>query len=483
MKKTIYQSVFITAILFSFLITGNSGKIFADTLLVEKVVPQFIGSKTASGTNNARTPFAVCLQITGLLPNTAYDVQIGIGLITDAVTSFGAGNVWNRNRNAFTGQRDTLAFTTDGNGDSGPFWSFIQPTGNGSRFDAGQVHNLRIGYAITGGSISGNPAFIGSKQITALDIPATARTVTAADDGAFIKGTGFINESGKYVLLYNNVSGSGNPVYSYQTRNSTATNTTQSDLPVSVNDVFLQSGTSAAGDFAAIVPIGANNPNGIRRIEFRNADYSLFSSYTDADGIFPNGTNTKTLLRREVGIINIFSTLNLKSYIEGLYDNVNNIMTSDTAIIELRNNISPFNLIDQSKDILDANGNGSFNFNNTSNGTPYYIVVNHRNSINTWSATAVSFSSGLMNYDFSDASSKAYGNNMTLKGSKYCIYSGDVNKDETVDASDISSIDNDANNSVSGYVNTDLTGDDFVDAQDLSVVDNNATLGVSTVAP
>ena len=250
MKKTIYQSVFITAILFSFLITGNSGKIFADTLLVEKVVPQFIGSKTASGTNNARTPFAVCLQITGLLPNTAYDVQIGIGLITDAVTSFGAGNVWNRNRNAFIGQRDTLAFTTDGNGDSGPFWSFIQPTGNGSRFDAGQVHNLRIGYAITGGSISGNPAFIGSKQITALDIPATARTVTAADDGAFIKGTGFINESGKYVLLYNNVSGSGNPVYSYQTRNSTATNTTQSDLPVSVNDVFLQSGTSAAGDFA-----------------------------------------------------------------------------------------------------------------------------------------------------------------------------------------------------------------------------------------
>ena len=88
-----------------------------------------------------------------------------------------------------------------------------------------------------------------------------------------------------------------------------------------------------------------------------------------------------------------------------------------------------------------------------------------------------------MNYDFSDASTKAYGNNMTLKGSKYCIYSGDVNKDETVDASDISSIDNDANNSVSGYVNTDLTGDDFVDAQDLSVVDNNATLGVSTVAP
>lgn len=73
-------------------------------------------------------------------------------------------------------------------------------------------------------------------------------------------------------MLYSNTSGNGNPLYSYQIRSTTAANTTQSELPVSINDVFLQSGASAVGDFAAVIPILANNPEGIRRVEFRNPD-------------------------------------------------------------------------------------------------------------------------------------------------------------------------------------------------------------------
>lgn len=58
------------------------------------------------------------------------------------------------------------------------------------------------------------------------------------------------------------------------------------------------------------------------------------------------------------------------------------------------------------------------------------------------------------------------------------IYSGDVNQDGIIVGSDLSLIDNDAFNSVSGYVVTDVNGDDFVDASDLSLVDNNAFIGV-----
>ena len=47
----------------------------------------------------------------------------------------------------------------------------------------------------------------------------------------------------------------------------------------------------------------------------------------------------------------------------------------------------------------------------------------------------------------------------------------------------MSEVDNDAYNSVSGYVRTDLTGDDFVDAEDLSIVDNNAFNSVSVIRP
>ncbi len=66
---------------------------------------------------------------------------------------------------------------------------------------------------------------------------------------------------------------------------------------------------------------------------------------------------------------------------------------------------------------------------------------------------------------------------------RFAIYSGDINQDGTIDASDLSETDNDAFNSVSGYVRTDVTGDDFVDAGDVSIVDNNAYNSVSVVLP
>ena len=72
---------------------------------------------------------------------------------------------------------------------------------------------------------------------------------------------------------------------------------------------------------------------------------------------------------------------------------------------------------------------------------------------------------------------------MILKGTKYCIYSGDVNQDGIIDATDLSEVDNDAANSLSGYVRTDVTGDDFVDAEDVSIIDNNAYNSVSVIRP
>lgn len=66
---------------------------------------------------------------------------------------------------------------------------------------------------------------------------------------------------------------------------------------------------------------------------------------------------------------------------------------------------------------------------------------------------------------------------------RHAFYSGDVNQDGTVDATDLSMIDNDAYNFVTGYVKTDLTGDNFVDATDAAIADNNAANFVSVVRP
>ncbi|MBL0108011.1 MAG: hypothetical protein IPP52_12185 [Ignavibacteria bacterium] len=91
-----------------------------------------------------------------------------------------------------------------------------------------------------------------------------------------------------------------------------------------------------------------------------------------------------------------------------------------------------------------------------------------------------------MNYDYTNSVTKAFGNNMKLVDTspvRFAIYSGDVNQEGTIDASDLSETDNDAFSSVSGYVRTDVTGDYFVDAADVSIVDNNAFSSVSAVTP
>jgi len=149
-----------------------------------------------------------------------------------------------------------------------------------------------------------------------------------------------------------------------------------------------------------------------------------------------------------------------------------------------RNSTAPFVIVDSAKAVIDSvTFMGEFFFNSASSGT-YYIVVKHRNSLETWSNSGLVFTAGgEMDYDFTAAVSQAYGNNMILKGSKYCIYSGDINQDGTIDGSDLSLVDNASNNFLSGYVREDCNGDMFVDGSDASIADNNASNFISIARP
>lgn len=125
----------------------------------------------------------------------------------------------------------------------------------------------------------------------------------------------------------------------------------------------------------------------------------------------------------------------------------------------------------------------TFCFDYTPTGA-YSIVLRHKNSIETWSKLPYSFSSGAANnYDFTTAQNQAYGDNLKQVGGLWTLYTGDPNQDCVVDASDISALDNDAFNFVSGCVNTDLNGDGVVDASDISVAENNAFDFVSCFKP
>ena len=175
--------------------------------------------------------------------------------------------------------------------------------------------------------------------------------------------------------------------------------------------------------------------------------------------------------------------LDMTAMIEGFYDENTNVMISDTVRVYLRSSVFPYNVVEVSKAYLNSAGQASFIFNNAVNGTGYFLQLKHRNGLETWSNTPGSFNSGQMSYDFTTDITMSYGSNMILKGTKWTFFSGDVNQDGTIDAGDLSQIENDVANSLSGYESSDLTGDDYVDATDLSIVENNVALGVSAITP
>ena len=181
-------------------------------------------------------------------------------------------------------------------------------------------------------------------------------------------------------------------------------------------------------------------------------------------------------------------SLNLTALIEGFYDGSN--MVSDTVTVELRSTSPGYTLVDQTKVVLNTSGNNAaVNFFTATDATNYYIVVKHRNSIETWSANPQSFSGGTLSYDFTSSSGQAYGSNMIQKNTKWCIFGGDMTsstpgvKDGLVDGSDLAAVDNDNTNFVTGYVDTDLTGEQIVDGSDLAIVDNNNTAFVGKIVP
>ena len=132
--------------------------------------------------------------------------------------------------------------------------------------------------------------------------------------------------------------------------------------------------------------------------------------------------------------------------------------------------------------VVDTDGINPVSFNGIAAGN-YYIIIKHRNHLETISSAPVALSTSSTLYDFTSDSSKAFGGNMVQKGAKWCIYGGDVNHDGLVDVTDLALTDIDNINFVIGYTKTDVNCDGLVDLTDLGIVDSNNLNFVSKVIP
>lgn len=182
--------------------------------------------------------------------------------------------------------------------------------------------------------------------------------------------------------------------------------------------------------------------------------------------------------------VNLYSQYNIKLAPQGML-NGTTLSLRDSVKAYLRNNSSPYNKVDSAVSAIDSlTLNAAFVFKNVSTGT-YYLQIMHRNALETWSKNGGEFlnSGAVSNYDFTASQSQAYGNNMIQVGSKWCIYSGDVDGDGNIDITDIIEIYNDVVTVESGYLKTDLNGDGTIDVSDLLIAYNNATSIISKITP
>jgi hypothetical protein len=203
--------------------------------------------------------------------------------------------------------------------------------------------------------------------------------------------------------------------------------------------------------------------------------------------------------------------LDLTVLIQGLYNDYVVIpdpptyaMVQDTAwavIYREETSPTPWTRMDSIKVVIGNDGTCfglSGKWNNTdplpSTASNYWLVIRHRNALETWSslgANQFSDITGVMAYNFTTSAGTAFGDNLVLVNGKYCIYSGDCAsmdgygiQDGFIEVSDVDAMFFDNSIFTEGWVPTDLNGDTFVEVLDFDIFyPNNASFIEKQVPP
>lgn len=179
--------------------------------------------------------------------------------------------------------------------------------------------------------------------------------------------------------------------------------------------------------------------------------------------------NSNSAVSRDEGFI-----VNMKVSISGYYDiHKAEMIYSDVVTASLRSAEPPYRFIDKADALIDnLTLTGKFNF-TFKPEKRFYIVINHRNSLEVWSRIGGEEvpEGNSMDYDFTNSKDKTFGEVLECSGKHFCLWSGDVNQDGTIDGTDFSFIENAVFGFETGYIPTDLNGDEVVDGDDFMIME------------
>ena len=166
-------------------------------------------------------------------------------------------------------------------------------------------------------------------------------------------------------------------------------------------------------------------------------------------GCYSNGTMSNTLLTR--GFLPNNQPYNAAPWNYNGTETVNSFPahTVDWVLLELRSDTSSSSIVARraalllnNGSVVDLDGTSPVGFNGIQSGS-YYLVIKHRNHLGVMSAHKLNFTtSGIINYNFTDSQSEAYGINPmdSLGNGVYGLFAGDGNADGVVSKSDITNV-------------------------------------------
>jgi hypothetical protein len=307
--------------------------------MTELLFPKYIGGKNSLSLNSRRMSTVFRIQLTGLSVLTNYRLTVGMVNGADAATSNGAGVFWipgvtgdaGVSAGTLTAVSETIATDALGNV---AFWVAVQPTGN-SRFEPTTIPDsllkLRIGLNNGAGGGSVVTRITSLSNVQPLDIAATPRTSSTADDGAFIQGGADIVSAGKFIYIWDNTIGMDRPLHGYIIEDNAIIEGTNAPS-------FYQSNVAGqAGKYGLVMP--SNNPNGVRLIKAFNFDGTASASNSDNDGIWLSGTNTTNPMQGQVYLLYASDAplpIQLASFVGSLFGN-NSVKFEWQTISEINN--------------------------------------------------------------------------------------------------------------------------------------------------
>jgi hypothetical protein len=273
-------------------------------------------------------------------------------------------------------------------------------------------------------------------------------------------------------------------------------NTAQVDIGRLRLDAFaLPASCAGNGTGVAVANVSGGQPpyfiqwsTGVHADSIREGNGTYYVSVMDAEGTALSDSAT-------IACLAFVNDLNIKAWLSGYYDPGSDHMlatidpmnldtVADSMIIILADTSAPFASLYQDTSLLGTNGWSYVHFAQDVAQRSYYLVLRNRNHLETWSAVPVPFLEAGTAYDFSDAAGKACGANQTeIEPGIWGIWSGDVNQDQLIEATDYSLVENAVVSFSFGYVPEDLTGDQLVEASDYSLIENNLLLFLFVITP